>query len=193
MKPNKAVLGLNVQVTDVDHGYRRIAAELAGLSEIEVGVFGPDAAREHGTSGLTVGNIAFMHETGSGGMKMRSFVRKWMDENEPRLREQAAAAIQRIVTDSSTRKKESEKLGAEWAEEVRKFIDGGHVSPANAPATIEWKGHATPMIGLTRAVRNAVKSRVYLPSTKKMKAIVSSAVKKAAGGLVRVNYDFEQR
>ncbi len=193
MKPNKAMLGLNVQVTDVDHGYRRIAAELAGMSEVELGVFGTDAAKQHGDSGISVGNVAFMHETGSGGMKQRSFIRAFMDENEDYMREMAAKAIQRIITANESRKQVSEALGEAWVKDIQAFMDLGMVEPPNAAATVEWKGHSIPMIGLTRAVRNAIRSRIYLPTAKKMRAVVATAAKRAAGGLVRVNYDFQKR
>ena len=179
---------VKVTVTDVDRGFSRRASNLAGLTEIDIGVFGAKAAAPHAESGLTVGEVATMLELGLGGQVQRSFVRAWMDANEDEMRKEASAAI-RLVAGGYSRKKAATELGTKWADGIREFILAGHVTPPNAAATIERKGHDIPALGLTGAVAEAVDFRLKLPQLNTLKA--GSATIAAAARLtaeIRTNY-----
>lgn len=183
---------VTVQIQDKDHGFRRMAAELGGVTEVTVGVMGEKAKRPHsGSRGATIGSVAFWHETGSGGMKQRSFVRAWMDKNVAMMKEDAAKAMQAVILGAS-RPQAFGAIGQKWVAGVRQFINAGMVRPENAAETIARKGHATPMLGLTGEVRDAVSYKLKLPTTKRMKAIVSTAAKNALSNLGRFNYDPEE-
>jgi hypothetical protein len=182
---------MKAAITDRDRGFSRRATDLAGLVEIDVGVFGAQAAAHHADSGLTVGEIATMLELGLGGQVQRSFVRAWMDLHEDQMRAEAAAMIHRVARGFS-RKKAATELGERWAEGIREFILAGQVTPRNAAATIARKGHDIPALGLTGAVVEAVTFRVKLPQRITLKAgSIQSAAASRLTEELRVNYSDE--
>jgi hypothetical protein len=183
---------LNVKVLDKDYGYKRVATDLGGVTEITLGVFGAKAERAHpGSRGLSTGSVAFFHETGSGGMKQRSFIRAWMDKNTSMMVEDAAWAMKAVITGVS-RKEVSAHIAKKWVSHMQAWIRGGNVRPPNEPSTIERKGHAIPMIGLTQAVVNAIGYKLKLPTTKSMKGTVKNAAARALNGIMSFNYDSEE-
>lgn len=182
---------LNVKVLDKDYGYKRVATDLGGVTEITLGVFGAAAERVHpGSRGLSTGSIAFFHETGSGGMKQRSFIRAWMDKNTRMMVEDAAWAMKAVILGVS-RREVATHLGKKWVSQMKAWVRGGNVRPENAASTIALKGHAVPMVGLTGKVVDAISYKLKLPQTKTMKGTVKNAAARALNGIMSFNYDSE--
>lgn len=179
---------VQVYVSDKDRGFRRLASDLGGVTEIRLGVFGAKAKKRHADSDLSVGTVAAMHELGLGGMTQRSFVRAWMDANTATMLADAKMMLHFIMLGGS-RKEAGEHLGKKWSSAVRSFIDAGKVRPLNHPATVARKGHDKPMLGLTGQVRDAVTYLIKLPTTKTMRGTVKNAAKRAMNGLISFNVD----
>lgn len=179
---------VQVYVTDKDRGFRRLATDLGGVTTIDIGVFGAKANKRHADSDLSVGTMAYMHEMGAGGMKKRSFVRAWMDSHTLQMHEDAMLMLRFIMLGGS-RKEAADHLGKKWVAGVKRFIDAGNVRPANAPATIERKGHSTPMIGLTKTIREAITYKLKMPQTRTMRGTVKNAAKRALEGIISYNGD----
>jgi hypothetical protein len=178
-------------ITDKDLGFSRRASNLAGLTEIDVGVFGAKAAAPHSDTGLSVGEIATMLELGLGGQEQRSFVRAWMDLNEAKMRAEASEMIH-LIASGYSRKKAATSLGERWVAGIKEFIMSGQVTPRNAAATIERKGHDIPALGLTGTVVEAIDFKLKLPQLNTLKA--GSAASAAAARLteeIRTNYSEE--
>lgn len=150
-------------VDDRDNGFRRLVADLGAAdgAAIEVGVFGPKAMARHPDSGLTVGQLATLHEFGLGGQEPRPAVGQWTDRNEAEIRARLFQAVRFAIAGSPLRFV-LEGLGKEWADEVRAFILSGSVRPLNAPDTVAWKGHGRPLEGRTGALADAVTHKVTL-------------------------------
>jgi len=183
---------LTVKLLDKDHGYRRVATDLGGVTEITLGVFGAKAALPHpGSRGLSTGSIAFFHETGMGGMQQRSFIRAWMDKHTSMMVDDAAWAMKAVITGVS-RKEVSAHIAKKWVSQMQAWIRGGNVRPENSPATVERKGHSIPMIGLTQTVVNAIGYRLKMPTTKSMRGTVKNAATRALNGIMSFNYDSKE-
>ena len=104
--------------------------------------------------GITVAQLASIHEFGSGRIPARSFVRSWFDENQRKIRgtllqlmaKEIARAIKtgRPITDA-TRTRILEQLGLQSVGQIQARISRGIAPPLKA-ATIERKGSSTPLI-----------------------------------------------
>lgn len=166
-----------VIISDTDPGFRRLIGELGEMGSVTLGVQGKDAEEMY-DNGLTVGQNAAMHELGLGGMKERSWLRAWMDENAPRLYAETKSELVQVLAGNKTRKAALQELGYKWTKEVRARVEAGHVTPPLAQDTIDRKGHAIPLIETTKLVA-AITYAVFLPQ---LKSIRDTAQRVAARG-----------
>ena len=67
-----------------DNGFKKRLANLAKPAVVSVGVHAADGAKPEGDSGMTVADIAGIHEFGLG-VPERSWLRDFVDENRPKL------------------------------------------------------------------------------------------------------------
>jgi hypothetical protein len=138
-----------VTVRDTDRGYAKrlkaIAEAAAGPTVTKIGVLGDKADKAHGDSGLTVGELATIHEFGLG-VPERSFIRAWFDQERPAILEALRAAHKQVLLGKLTPQRAGEVLGMRWAGQVQKFISDGRVKPELAEATIKAKGSSVPLI-----------------------------------------------
>jgi hypothetical protein len=116
----------------------------------------------HPDSGLTVGQLATLHEFGLGGQEPRPAVGQWTDRNEDDVAKRLLGAVRFSLSTGMPLKTTLEALGKSWADEVRAFILSGSVRPLNAPATVAWKEHDRPLEGRTGAIADAVTYKVTL-------------------------------
>ena len=100
---------------DVDHGYRKTVAAVGTLRRgpiVKVGVQGSDADKDHG--GLTVAELAAIHEFGLGDAQERSFIRGWVDENREAIKQRLASLARRVIKAELTPEQALAQFG-EWA------------------------------------------------------------------------------
>jgi hypothetical protein len=122
-------------------------------------VLGEKAAADHG--GLTVGDLAEIHEFGLG-VPERSFLRAWFDANREKIQETLRSAHRQVLLGKLTPQKAGELIGMKFVGEIQTWIGSGKVKPPLAPSTIERKGSSVPLID-TGQLRAAIS---YLVETR---------------------------
>ena len=161
------MIRVKTTVTDKDHGYKKLAAELGGAGTLTLGVQGKEATQKHPESDLTIGQVAAIHELGIG-VPERSWLRSWMDANEQRMKQETASAYAAFIAGRVSRKKALEGLGFKWVRELRENIELGRITPPLAASTIARKGHAIPLLA-TGSVKNAITFKLFLPQARNIK------------------------
>lgn len=156
---------MSVTVRDTDRG---LAARLAALRDFDrwvvvVGVLADEGARPHEDSDLTVLDIATIHEFGApaAGIPQRSFVRATVDEHRADIARIQRALAARVIAGKLDVRGALEQLGAKVVGLIQTRIAAG-IAPPNAPATVERKGSATPLVDsgqLRGSVTYAVRAR----------------------------------
>lgn len=137
-------------VTSSDHGAHAMVERVKKLGEgveLRVGVLEGDA--DHG-EGLTVGELAAIHEFGApeANIPPRSFIRAWYDEEL----EQNKAAFREVMRQALTEggfegraERAFARLGALFVARIQARIIEG-IDPELKKATIDAKGSSTPLI-----------------------------------------------
>jgi len=164
---------VTVRFEDTDKGFRKLAASLGEMGQITIGVQGKEADARHDPEdpeSPTVGELAAMHELGLGGMRSRSFVRAWMDDNAERMVRETAEQFRAVLARTTTRNAALIKLGYAWTADMQKRMDDGRVTPPISDTTAKKKGHARPLIE-TYKLRNAVSYRVWLPQVRSIRSV----------------------
>lgn len=137
---------MTIKISDTDRGAKRLAKLLAD-GALSVGVLGGDAGKDHdGGEGLTVGEIAEIHEFGLGSAPRRSFLAGWVDEKKDEI----VNVIVRGSRALAARKVRSmpallEQIGGWAVGSIQERISNG-IEPPNAPETIKRKGSSVPLI-----------------------------------------------
>jgi hypothetical protein len=125
---------------------------------IVVGIVGDGANDTHptGHGDLQVWEIAALQEFGdkSGHIPPRPFIKNAMSDTGMVVRVLGEAA-RRVVHKYSTPRQALKRAGETFADAVRGSLLGG-TPPPNKQATIDWKGHADTLIGLTGALYDAI-------------------------------------
>lgn len=136
-------------VRDTDRGYAKrrkaILEAGAGPTVTYVGVLGAKADKEHADSGLTVGELATLHEFGLG-VPERSFLRAWFDQDREKIVEALRAAHKQVLLGKLTPRRAAEILGMRFAGQVQQFISDGRVKPPLTEQTIKKKQSSVPLI-----------------------------------------------
>ncbi len=133
---------------------------LSGLSDYEVvvGVLadGKGAAPAKGAEGMTVLDLATIHEFGAPAshIPQRSFVRAYVDENREQIRAWQRGLLTTIFAGRITAQQALNQLGAKVAAGIQTRIAAG-IAPPNAQSTIDRKGSSTPLID-TGQLRSSV-------------------------------------
>lgn len=127
-----------------------------GVASILVGVQGKGAEETHNGENPdqeTVGEIAGRHELGIG-VPERSWLRAWVDENNPMIQDDLRAAMRAVLLGRLTREQAVEILGVKYVGLIQTRIANG-ILPPNAPSTIARKESSTPLID-TGQMRSAI-------------------------------------
>jgi hypothetical protein len=151
-----------VPVTDTDRGYRKRVAAIIGAGPVDtiVGVIGEKASADH--EGITVGELAEIHEFGLG-VPERSFLRAWFDQNREKVIVRLRAAHRKVLLGELTPQRAGEIIGLWAVGEIQRFIADGKVKPALDPRTVVAKGSSVPLIDtgqLRSAISYAVEARL---------------------------------
>jgi len=167
---------MSVKIKERDHGFKALLKELAG-GEVTIGVQGAEALKPHGDSGLTVGNIAVIHELGLG-VPQRSWLRAWMDANHDFIEKTSAEAWGAITNRTLSRKVALERMGQQWVSHLQDWMLSGGVEPPLAESTIARKGNDIPLIDTMELV-TAITAKVKLQQLKSIKDPAVRAVVRA--------------
>lgn len=151
------------ELTDRDLGWRaalQAMAAAAGKPDAQVVVGWPARAGQHRGSGLTVTQIAAIHEYGSPsrGIPQRSMLGATYDLNAARYADAARKIGIGITYGRIDLKRGLDLLGVTIKGDVQKRIAAG-IMPPNTPATIARKGSSTPLID-TGQMRGALDHEV---------------------------------
>lgn len=145
-----------------DNAIRSITTTVGKLdaTRVRVGVLGGDGLRIHPTSKLPVWQVAALQEFGSqdGHIPERSFIRRTLN-NLTYVRTVLANATGQVVNGKKTANDALSWVGQVLVNAIQQTILS-NVSPANAPATVAWKGHGDTLMGKTDTMYNAVSSDV---------------------------------
>lgn len=122
----------------------------AGKAHVKVGVLSqsPQGAATHATGGITVVELAAIHEFGSPAARIpeRSFVRRTFAENRTELSSLQARIAGRLVAGALTGFQALSILGSWASTAIKKTITGTHIPPPLAPATVARKGSDRPLV-----------------------------------------------
>ncbi len=99
----------------------------------------------HDGTGLTVAEIAEVHEFGLGNNPERSFIRAWFDQHREPCRRVIAAAMKAVVAGKITKVQAIEQVGALFVAQIQQRIRS-HIPPPLQQATIDRKGSDVPLI-----------------------------------------------
>ena len=127
---------MGVTVTDTDRGFRALKQRLeTSFAPLDVGV---DEKPHEGSPGMSVADIATIHEFGLG-VPERSFLRSWADEHAAEIREYIADLATQHVIGNITRAEMYERLGR-WAVQGVQQKILSNVPPPLAAETAKRKG-----------------------------------------------------
>lgn len=157
----------SLTLTDKDKGWAELQNQVLKLSQTGaytlVGVQGGEAAANHNRAGgLTVAQIATVHEFGKvietkrGTIVIpeRSFIRAAIDEYEAAIQKRATLLGSGVMLLKFTARQALELLG-EYAVGVIKQRIANGIEPANRPSTIARKRSSKPLID-SGQLRNAI-------------------------------------
>lgn len=115
-------------------------------AHVKVGVLGDAGNKDHG-GGVTVVDIAMIHEFGAPGANIpeRSFIRDTMTKEQKRIGNIAGKVAVKVVTGTMPVVKALDILGLAAVSMVKKNMTGSIPPPLQA-ATIEAKGSSKPLI-----------------------------------------------
>lgn len=166
-----------LKIRDHDNGWSELleAAQLGAA--IEIGIHDPEASKKHPMSdtGMTIGEMGYLHEFGMGGQHRRSFLRAWIDQNQQVIREDMASAVKKVLSRKVSRKDAMEKIGFKWTKGVRDYIFTGKVRPKTGAAYAARKGHDKGVLE-SGEIANSITFKLRL---RQVKSIPDSNVREA--------------
>lgn len=134
-----------MKITDTDPGFKRTIRALGRMGGVTLGVQGDEATASAPGAGITIGELAAIHELGLG-VPERSFLRSWLDENQDQMLADARAMMQRMVKGQVTRERALELLGVRWQSAIQRRILQGGITPELSEQTKKRKGSSTPLL-----------------------------------------------
>jgi hypothetical protein len=137
------MLKTSVRMTYRDTGWKRFRAmveKARGQHTITLGIHGDAGGHD---SGMSVVEIAMLHEFGSGHIPQRSFVRAWVEDNREKI-DRAFAAMGKQLTKRPAEQL-LEQLGSLFKASMQARISAG-IAPELAKSTSDRKGSTTPLI-----------------------------------------------
>ena len=131
---------------------KQLIAKLSRPIVVRVGIQGSEASRMY--EGVSVADIAAIHEFGLGNNPVRSWLRAWFDENEQRLAEDLRRGYRRVIAGDINAETLANAFGLRAVTSIQERISAG-ISPPLHPETIRRKGSSTPLID-TGVLRSSV-------------------------------------
>lgn len=126
---------MSVTVKDDRRQYDRLRRDLNRLGSLRTTVGVHDDAGMHGLDGVTVAEIAAVHEFGEGRIPQRSFLRKTFDEREGAIRGVLEDGIADVIAERFTPQQVMDKAGMIVRGMVQTAIQAG-IEPPLSEMTI---------------------------------------------------------
>lgn len=148
------------KITDKDRGLKALFGQLKNSKHLvlTVGVHGPEGSEPHEGGGITVAQLATIHEFGLGRSPERSFIRAWADEKQADHMNALRAIGREVLKGTYSAMIGLERLGVLFVGEIQARISGG-ISPPLMGKTIERKGSSVPLID-TGQLRSSIRYRI---------------------------------
>ncbi len=124
-------------------------------SHVKVGVLASGKGREKNEDGITMIELAAIHEFGSpkAGIPERSFIRRTMRDKSDELGRVCANIAKKYIHGEVTLERGLNQLGAVAAGMIKSRVTAGeHIPPPNAPSTVKAKGSDRPLIDTGRMI-----------------------------------------
>lgn len=141
-----------------DTGWERIKRSIAlAASEafVRVGVLAAHGGDETTDSGVTMIELAAIHEFGSpaAGIPARSWIRGAFDSSRVEMVEVTAKIAEKVISGGMSISRGLGLLGVWGVGRIKAHVRA-HVAPPNAASTIERKGSSTPLIDTGRLINS---------------------------------------
>lgn len=124
-------------------------------SHVKVGVLANGKGREKNEDGITMLELAAIHEFGSpkAGIPERSFIRRTMRDKRDELGRVCANVAKKYIFGEVTLERGLNQLGAIAAGMIKSTVtSGAHIPPPNAASTIKAKGSDRPLVDTGRMI-----------------------------------------
>ena len=119
-------------------------------AELLIGILPEDEADTHAASGMSVVDLATLHEFGGGEIPARMPIRSWFDQRKNQIARRLVSAVRSVVTRRDVPGQRFAQLVQDASESMQEPIYAGDIEPENAPATLAKKDPETrPLIGTT--------------------------------------------
>lgn len=132
------------KLTRADKGLDRLEVAMkefgrAGGKQLRVGVF--DQSKHPGGDGVTVAEVAAIHEYGSpdAGLPQRSFIGATFDKNRRRYVALLKQGLRDFYGGEGTVEQALVAVGSQMRSDIQRFIRDDQVRPPHSPATIARK------------------------------------------------------
>lgn len=135
-----------------DRGFSKLARGLKTMQRmrLRLGVFA-SAGKHRKAKGLTVADIAMIHELGLGSVPKRSWLLAWIRENKEEMNKRLKKAYETSIKNRTDPELALRKVG-EWAvSEIKKRIKRG-IPPKLSDATIKRKKSSKILIDTSQFI-----------------------------------------
>lgn len=140
-----------------DRRWQQILKKMLRIREpfVKVGVLASQGGDDTDESGVTVLQVAVIHEFGApaANIPQRSFIRSTVDDRDAQLRAMIRKLLNRVVERRLSATKALDILGLWLASEIKKQIVSG-IDPPLKQATVAAKGSTTPLVDTGRLLNS---------------------------------------
>jgi hypothetical protein len=146
-------------LTIKDSGKLKILKEY--VVELEVGILPEDADTRHEESGMTLAEVALVHELGAGPIPARMPIRGWYADKSAGMVKKIRKELETMVRTQTFITGPLNAVAKEAERSLKGRIIAGLIDPPNAPRTlVAKKPEQRPLIGVSRQLLNAFRARV---------------------------------
>lgn len=129
--------------------------------ELEVGILPEDADTRHEESGMTLGEVALVHELGAGPIPARMPIRGWYADKSAGMVKKIRKELETMVRTQTFIPGPLNAVAKEAERSLKGRIIAGLIDPPNALRTLlAKKPEQRPLIGVSRQLLNAFRARV---------------------------------
>lgn len=129
--------------------------------QLDVGILPEDADTKHDASGLTLAELALVHELGAGVIPARMPLRTWAAAKSAAMVAKIRKELETMVRTQTFIPGPLNAVAKEAERSIQGRIIAGLIDPPNAPRTLLGKKpEQRPLIGITRQLLKAYRARI---------------------------------